>query len=193
VEVEIGGLQAPILAVSNQAGTESLVVQVPCEIASPGRTSVVIRIPGSQSQVDNVQVFRAAPGVFETPAVTGQRSYAAVIRPDGSYVTPTNPARRGEIVQAAVTGLGPTTAPAFTNKVGLGNQTATTPLVVGVNDQGVRIVSATYATGMIGVYWLAFEIPLDATPGVFRNFAVAAESPTGELVFGNSSTIAAIQ
>jgi uncharacterized protein (TIGR03437 family) len=193
VEVLFGGLQAPILAIANQGGTESIVVQVPCELPSPGRTSVIIRIPGAQAQADNVQVFRAAPGVFETPATQGQRSYAAVVRPDGSYVTPTNPARRGEIVQAAVTGLGPTLAAAVTNRVGLGGQNVVAPLIVGINDQGVRLVSATYATGMIGVYWVAFEIPLDATPGVFRNFAIAAENPTGELVFGNGSTIAAIQ
>lgn len=193
VEVLFGGLQAPILALANQGGTESIVVQVPCELPSPGRTSVVIRIPGAQAQADNVQVFRAAPGVFETAATPGQRAYAAILRPDGSYVTPTNPARRGEIVQAAVTGLGPTLATAITNRVGLGGQNVVAPLIVGVNDQGVRLVSATYAPGMIGVYWVAFEIPLDTTPGVFRSFAIAAENPTGELVFSNSSTIAAIQ
>jgi len=193
VEVLFGGLQAPILAITNQGGAESIVVQVPCELASPGRTSVIIRIPGAQAQVDNVQVFRAAPGIFETAAAPGQRAYAAILRPDGSYVTPINPARRGEVVQAAVTGLGPTVAAAFTNRVGVGGQSVVAPLIVGVNDQGVRIVSATYAPGFIGVYWLAFEIPLDTTPGVFRNFSIAAENPTGELVFSNASTIAAIQ
>lgn len=193
VEILFGGLQAPILALSNQGGTESVVVQVPCELASPGRTSVVIRITGAQTQVDNVQVYRSAPGVFETTPAAGQRAYAAIIRPDGSYVTPVNPARRGEIVQAAVTGLGQTTALAGTNRVGTGGQSVNVPMIVGVNDQGVRIVSATYAPGMIGVYWVAFEIPLDATPGVFRNFAIAAENPTGELLFSNGSTIAAIQ
>src|SRR5205085_12550184 len=104
VEVLFGGLPAPIFALSNQAGTESIVVQVPCEVPSPGRTTVTIRIPGAQAQVENVQVFRAAPGIFETPATQDQRAYAAIIRPDGSYVTPTNPALRGEIVQAALTG-----------------------------------------------------------------------------------------
>ncbi|MFN0107133.1 MAG: Ig-like domain-containing protein [Bryobacteraceae bacterium] len=193
LEVLFGGLQAPILAVANQGGIESVVVQVPCELPSPGRTSVVVRITGSQLQVDNVQVFRAAPGIFETAATATQRAYAAVIRPDGSYVTPTNPALRGEIVQAAVTGLGPTLGATFTNRVGLGGQSAVAPLVVGVNDQGVRIVSAMYAQGMIGVYWLAFEIPLDTTPGLYRNFAIAAENPGGELVFSNGSAIAAIQ
>jgi uncharacterized protein (TIGR03437 family) len=193
LEVEIGGFQSPILAVANQAGTESLVIQVPCEIPSPGRVSVIIRIPGSQLQVDGVQVFRAAPGLFETTATSVQRAYAAVLRPDGSYVSPTNPARRGEIVQAAVTGLGPTNPGSITNRVGLGGQSVVAPLVVGLNNQGVRVVSATYAPGLIGVYWVAFEIPADLTPGLYINLAVAAESPTGELVFGNGSNVAAIQ
>ncbi|MBI2687920.1 MAG: Ig-like domain-containing protein [Acidobacteria bacterium] len=193
VEIEMGGAGAPILAVANQAGTESLVVQAPCELAAPGRTTVTIRIPGAQATVENVQVFRAAPGVFETPATSSQRAYAAIVRPDGSYVTPTNPARRGEVVMAAVTGLGQTSPAAATNRIGIGTQTVTAPLIVGLNDQGVRIVSAAYAPGLIGVYWVAFEIPLDTTPGAFRSFAIAAESPTGELVFGNGSAIAAIQ
>lgn len=192
LEVLFGGIAAPVLSVANLSGTESVVVQVPCEIPV-GRTSVLIRIPGAQAQVDNVQVFAGAPGLFETPATAGQRAYAAIIRPDGSYVTPANPARRGEIVQAAVTGLGQTTPAAGTNRVGAVGQNVAAPLLVGLNDQGVRVVSASYAPGMIGVYWVAFEIPLDAVPGVFRNFAVAVENPGGELVFGNGSTIAAIQ
>jgi uncharacterized protein (TIGR03437 family) len=188
----MGGIASPILALSNVGGAESIVVQAPCELA-PGRTSVVIRSPGAQAQVDNVQVFRGAPGLFETPASGSQRAYAAIVRPDGSYVTPTNPALRGEVVLAAVTGLGQTTPAASTNRVGNGSQQVAAPLVVGVNDQGVRIVSATYAPGMIGVYWVAFEIPADTTPGLYRSFAIAVDQGNGELVFGNGSSIAAIQ
>jgi uncharacterized protein (TIGR03437 family) len=192
VEVLFGTVQAPIFALTNSGGAESIVVQVPCEVAAPGRVAVTIRIPGATATVENVQVFRAAPGIFETVPGPGQRAYAAVIRPDGSYVTPANPASRGETVQVAVTGLG-TVGMSVTNRVGLGNQTITTPIVVGVNDAGVRIVAAYYATSLIGVYWVAFEIPADATPGTYRNLAIAAESPTGELIFSNPTTIAAIQ
>ncbi|HEU0120052.1 MAG TPA: hypothetical protein VFQ91_05960 [Bryobacteraceae bacterium] len=192
VEVLIGGIAAPILAVSNQSGTESLVVQTPCEVA-PGQTSVLIRIPGAQAQVDNVRVFTGAPGVFETAGAGSQRAYAAIVRPDGSYVTPTNPARRGETLFAAVTGLGQTTPAMATNRIGLGNQLVAAPLVVGVNNQGVRVVSAYTAIGMIGVYWVAFELPLDMVPGVSVPFSIAVENSSSELVFSNSSTIAAVQ
>jgi uncharacterized protein (TIGR03437 family) len=191
IEVLFGGRQAPIFALANQGGTESIIVQTPCELA-PGTTSVLIRIPGAQAQVENVQVLPAAPGIFETPASGTQPSYAAIIRSDGSYVTPSNPARRGEVVYAAVTGLGQTEPGIVTNRIGFGNQSVSAPLVVGVNDSGVRLVSATYANGMVGVYWVGFQIPEDATPGLFRSFAVAAEGPNG-LIFGNGSRIAAIQ
>ncbi len=191
IELLFGGMPAPIFALANQSGAESIIVQTPCELA-PGTTSVVIRIPGAQAQVDNVQVLPAAPGIFETPGSGSQPSYAAVIRSDGSYVTPTNPARRGEVVYAAVTGLGQTEPGIVTNRIGFGNQAVTAPLVIGLNDSGVRLVSATYANGMVGVYWIGFQIPEDAVPGLFRSFAVAAEGPNG-LIFGNGSRIAAIQ
>lgn len=193
LEILIGGISAPIFAVSNQNGQESVMIQVPCEISAPGTTSIAIRIPGAVGTVEGVQVFRAAPGIFETTATSSTRAYAAIIRPDGSYITPTNPGRRGEVVYAAVTGLGTVSPATATNRVGTGGQLVGANLIVGVNNQGVRIVSASYATGMIGIYWIGFEIPNDATPGTFINFSIAAESPTGQLVFSNPSTIAAIQ
>jgi len=193
LEIIIAGVASPIVAVANQNGQESVIIQVPCEVAAPGTTSVTIRIPGATGQVDGVQVFRAAPGIFETPASGSQRAYAAVIRSDGSYVTPANPALRGEVVYAAMTGLGLVNPATGTNRTGTGGQLVNAGLVVGVNDQGVRIVSASYAISMVGVYWVGFEVPADSAPGLFRSFSVAAEAPNGSLVFSNGSTIAAIQ
>jgi len=130
-------------------------------------------------------VLRAAPGIFETASAP---AYAGVIRPNGSYVTSENPAHRGEVVQVALTGLGQTTAPALTNREGVVGQAVTVPVAVRLNDQPVRIVSATYAAGSIGIYWLAFEIPLDASPGAFRSLAVTADGTPA-----NPSALAAIQ
>lgn len=191
IEILVNGVSSPIFALQNQNGQESIIIQVPCETPAPGRTTVTIRIPGAQSQVENVQVYRSAPGIFETAATSTQRAYAAVVRPDGSYVTPANPARRGEIVYAAFTGLGQTTPTAATNRIGQGQPVAT-PMIVGVNNEGVRIVASYYATGLVGVYWIAFEIPTTTTPGVFVPFVIAADDPAGQ-VYSNSSAIAAIQ
>lgn len=47
------------------------------------------------------------------------------------------------------------------------------------NDQPVLAVCVTYAPGLIGIYWLASEVPHDASPGSFRSLAVTAEAVPG--------------
>ena len=92
-----------------------------------------------------------------------------------------------------VTGLGVVFPPTDTNRAGVPGQAVASPLIVGVNDGGVRLVSAEYAVGMMGIYVVSFEVPLDTAPGAHRSLAIAAFDASAELVFGNSSTIAAIQ
>ena len=54
-------------------------------------------------------VVRNSPGVF--PLVLDGQSYALVLHEDGSLVTPTSPAQKGELLTAYTTGLGPTDHP----------------------------------------------------------------------------------
>jgi uncharacterized protein (TIGR03437 family) len=150
-------------------------------------------VSGGSTNVSGVPVLRTQPGIFETDPGNGVRRYAALQRPDGSWVTAENPARRGEVLKALVTGLGSVTPATDTNRAGLAGQLVQAPMIVGVNDAGVRLVSAEYAVGMMGVYVVAFEVPLDAATGQYRSLAIAAEGLNGELVFSNSSAIAAIQ
>lgn len=193
VEVLVDGVASPIFAVANQGGQESVVFQTPCEIASPGRSVVNVRVQGGNTSVGNIQVFRAAPGIFEVTPGDNQRRYAAAIRPDGSWITPTNPARRGEFIRIAVTGLGGVNPATATNRAGTGGQLITGSIIVGINDAGVRVVSSEYAAGLIGVYWITAEVPADTTPGLYRNLAVAMDSPSGELIFSNGAVLGAIQ
>ncbi len=193
VEVVIDGQTAPIFAVANQSQQESVIFQTPCNLTPGNRVTVTVRVSGGTTSTSGVPVLRAQPGIFETNPGNGVRRYAAVQRPDGSWVTPQNPALRGEVLRVLVTGLGAVTSATDTNRVGLPGQAVQAPLIVGVNDQGVRVVSAEYAVGMMGVYVVSFELPLDASPGTFRNIAVAAEGLGGELIFSNGSAIAAIQ
>ena len=192
VEVLFDSNLAPIYAVANQNGQEQITVQVPCNLASPGTVSVTIRGTASTT-VTGVQVNRVQPGIFETSDGPGQRRYAVLLRPDGSYVTNANPARRGDVLRMFVTGLGAVTPETATNRAGAGGQTVSAPLVVGVNDAGVRIVSSEYAVGMIGVYIVSFEIPSDTAGGTFRPLALAADPGTGNLTYGQGSSIANIQ
>jgi uncharacterized protein (TIGR03437 family) len=190
VEVLFNGIAAPIYAVSNVNGQESVVVQVPFEV-SPGSASVTVRSStGGSTTVTGVQILPIKPGIFEFIDTNGQR-YAVGVRPDGSYVSSANPARRGEIVRVFATGLGQVSPATGTNRAGLSNQeqNVLAPIIVGVNNEGVRVVSSQLQPGAVGVYVVAFEVPANTAPGTSRPFAIAAVGGDGQPVFGNGSAI----
>jgi uncharacterized protein (TIGR03437 family) len=189
VEVSLGGHQAPILAVANVNNQESVVFQVPGELAA-GTTAVTIRTAGgAATTVDGIPVRALQPGIFDTIDAQNRR-YAVLIRPDGSFVTPENPARRGEQLRLIATGLGQVTPATGTNRTGIGGQQVIAGVVVGVNDSGVRVISAEYAENLVGAYVVTFEVPADTATGTNRNLGLAVGDP---LIFGNGSFIAAIQ
>ena len=192
VTLQIGGIFAPIYAISNIDGQESITFQVPFEVA-PGQTSVTIRAGEASTTVDDVTVSGYSPGVFQT-AGPDNRIYAVLTKADGSYVTPENPAERGEILKAYVTGLGATAPAAGTNHAGTGGQNVLANIVVGVNHAGTRVISAEYAENMIGVYVVTFEVPSDTPAGSDVPFVVAIrEDQNPDLLFSNPSAIAAIR
>ena len=65
------------------------------------------------------------------------------------------------------------------------------PVLVGINDVGVRVVSATYLVNSVGVYEIAFEITPGTATGPARPLGIVLTLPNGQFVFpGNSPTIA---
>jgi uncharacterized protein (TIGR03437 family) len=207
VTVSFGGFAAPILDVANVNGVESVSVQVPCEVpvplpltASQSTVPVVVTANGQASPSFVVSITTYSPGIFQfTDSADGQ-TRAVLVRPDGSFASASNPARRGEIIRMYVTGLGQTTPGLFTNEFDPlvtdpnGNPLAETlpvnaNVVVGVNNGGVLVVSAKYAYGMVGVYEVEFQVPADTATGNNAPFAIAVYQGTA-LVFGNPSLIA---
>lgn len=192
VEVQFGTVLAPILAVCNQDGRESVNLQVPFELAANSQTSVTVRVGTGSSVVNNVQVLDLQPGTFETTDSQGQRAIA--LRPNGTPVTASNPARWGELIRFYATGLGPVNPQAFTGVSGVPGQTVVAPVVVGLNDAGVRLERATYQVGSIGVYEIVFEVPQGTPTGPNRPLGLLVARPNGEVAFpANSPTIAIAQ
>jgi uncharacterized protein (TIGR03437 family) len=197
VELTVNGVPAPIHSVSNVAGREQVNFQTPCETA-PGLATVVIRIGGgTPTTISGVPVFIAQPGVFEYTAANGRR-YAAVLRPDGSWVSPENPARAGETLRIIVTGLGVVNPVTGTNRIGIGGQLVPLTLITGLNNAGVRTISGEYSALGVGLYAVNFEVPASGVIGdisvIGTNvpLAVAAVLPSGEAVFGNSSFVSIV-
>jgi len=189
VEVQFGTVLAPILAVCNQDGREFVNLQVPFELAPNTQTSVTVRVGAGSSVVNNVQVIDLQPGTFETADSQGRRAIA--LRPNGTVVTPSNPARWGELIRFYATGLGALSPQAFTGVSGVVNQNIVAPVVVGLNDAGVRMERATYQVGSIGVYEIVFEVPQGAQTGPERPLGLLVARPNGEFAFpANSPNIA---
>jgi uncharacterized protein (TIGR03437 family) len=164
ITVTFNGIAAPIYSVSNVNGVQQVVVQVPYEVAGSSTVNVVVtNSGGGTATVSNVPVQPYAPGIFET-TLFGQ-AQAVAIHPDGSFVSPSNPAHQGENITIFLTGLGQTNPGTGTNRAGVGGQSVAAPVVAGINNAGVPVVSVFADPGLIGVYALTLTVPSDSATG----------------------------
>jgi uncharacterized protein (TIGR03437 family) len=190
VEVMFGSIAAPIYSVNNINGQQWVVVQAPFELAAPGTVNLTIKVGGGTTTVNTVPVKMYQPGIFETLGPSGER-YALILKEDGSYVSPASPADRSSKLRVFVAGVGQTTPASGTNHAGVPGQTVNANLIVGVNDAGVKVISAETMVGAVGVVIVQFEVPATTATGATRPFAIAIFPADGSpAVFGNPSTIA---
>jgi uncharacterized protein (TIGR03437 family) len=187
--VSFNGAPAPIFNVANVSGqTPQITVQVPCE-AVPGSSVPVTVTVGAGTATVNVPVLAASPGIFQTTMSDGVLR-AVAVRPDGSWVTLSNPARRGEIVRAYATGLGVTAPVVGTNATAIPGTDAIVQgaLIMGVTNtagqgEGVRVSTARVAPDLIGVFEIPFLVPADAATGSNVSFSI------GVIPVGSSTPI----
>jgi uncharacterized protein (TIGR03437 family) len=108
-------------------------------------------------------VLPGSPGIFQTTMSDGVVR-AVIERPDGTFASPSNPARRGELVTAFVTGLGSVSPQIATNALPIWNTPSFVngQVIVGVNNEGAPVTTAQLSPDIIGVYYVEFQIPNDA-------------------------------
>lgn len=184
--ITFNGIAAPILSASNQSGQESVTVQVPFEV-TPGSVSVVVTSDTGASATVTTRVDPVSPGIFET-VYNGQSYVVATKQFDGSYVTPDNPALRGDVICIYATGLGQTSPATGTNRAGVAGQLVLDPLDTGLNNAGVRMVSAVYQPGSVGVFQVCMQVPADAAPGPRVPVGLIVHDPAGDF-FGQSTYV----
>ncbi|MGB7762777.1 MAG: hypothetical protein WBL61_23280 [Bryobacteraceae bacterium] len=182
-------IPAPIFSVSNIPGQQRILIQVPCEL-QPGSVQVTVTVNGG-AQTLNVNVLPASPGIFQTTMSDGVVR-AVIERPDGSFVSLSNPARRGETDMVYVTGLGSVSPQVYTNTLPIlytPSTINTNDITVGINNSGVPVTAAQLSSDMIGVYNVQFQVPSDAPQGNNVPFSVAFLPPssTTRLYSGPSS------
>ncbi len=173
VRVVVEGIEAPMISMANIGGTEQLNIQVPTEITAPRTVTVVIHNNGSSATFTGVPVFAVQPGIFEINS-GGVRTAAALHLEDFSVVTPSNPARPGQIILLFLTGLGLTRPAIATNVAGPvpPPETLVSP-IVGINDEGTEMLGSFYAPTLYTAYQINFRIPANAAAGLAKLSVVA--------------------
>jgi uncharacterized protein (TIGR03437 family) len=163
--VTIGGVAAPILNVGTVGGNQQITFQVPCEAAPSNGTTVTVNVGGGTGST-SIPIVAATPGIFQTPLTDGTFS-AVLVRPDGTFVSLQNPARRGETVRVYVTGLGAAAPSVSTGALPVPGSDSLLlgQIIVGVNNSGARIITARVSPNLIGVSEIAFQVPADAPAG----------------------------
>jgi uncharacterized protein (TIGR03437 family) len=188
---------APILAIcKTQDGNDQINVQAPFELAPADINVSVTTGIGTAAQmtasVAGVPMTNAMPGIFEYDVSSSARA-AVALRPDGTVVSPTNQARRGEVVRVYVTGLGPVLpvggVPVKTNQPGYPGQKPFFATSVQLGGSGAPGVTAEYAQNLIGVFIVTFQVPADAQTGAAVPLVVSVLKDNGQTVNSRASSI----
>jgi uncharacterized protein (TIGR03437 family) len=191
--VTVGSVSAPIYSVGKVNTVEQLTFQVPCETAPASSVPITINVGGGTATIA-FPVVAATPGIFETVMSDGVRR-AVAVRPDGTFVSLQNPARRasgGELIRVFVTGLGPTSPAMVTGSIPVpgADLLALGQVIVGVNNGGTRMVAARVSPNLIGVYEVTFQVPSDAPAGNDVVLSVAVNAPgESQTRFSNGSKL----
>lgn len=187
VTITLAGTPAPIYYISSANGVDQVAIQVPFEVQPGSSVPLEVSVANETSATVMVPVKPVAPGVFTT--IYAGKPYADAVRPDGSYVSPTNPAQRGEDIQVYVTGLGQATPTIDTNTAGVPNQPIVATMIVGLNNGGVPLVSAVYAPGSIGVYVVTIHVPANTATGPYQPVGIVAQDSENKNHFAQSTYI----
>lgn len=186
VSVQIGGQAAPIYYVSNIAGEEQIGIQIPCE-QPPGPSELRVTAQGASSALP-VTLADVAPGIFETQMTPGVLQ-GVVLRPNGTYASPGNPLRHNEVATGYFNGLGSTVEARGTNVPGVGQTVPADRIVIGINNQGMPVVSAAYAPNLIGVWVVSFRVTEEAGQGDRQPYAIGVRNAQGTVVYGQPSSV----
>jgi len=187
VTITFNGTPAPIYYVQDTNGADQVSVQIPFEVQPGSSVPLEINVASEGSTTVMVPIKPLAPGVFTS--IYSGKNYAVAVRPDGSYVSPTNPAQRGENIQLYVTGLGQAIPNIATNAAGVPDQPIVSSMIVGLNNGGVPLISSVYAPGGIGVYVVTLNVPADTETGPYQPIGVIAYDSSNNAYFAQPTYI----
>ena len=162
VSATMDGAPVPVYRVLNLNGQEQLSVQAPFSLSGKNSTSVVVTTPNGASAPVAVPVLGAQPGVF----ILDSNNDGAV-HADGTIVTSSSAATRGETVVLYLTGLGSVANPPQAGQpaslTSLSPTLLTPEVVIGGFNASVAFAGLT--PGYIGLYQVNVVVPNAVSAG----------------------------
>jgi uncharacterized protein (TIGR03437 family) len=192
LSLSVNGVPAPIYQLSNSGGKQQVTFQTPCEVSPTTNGIVVVQLSGASTTVTGVLILPVQPGIFNAVNSSGTAVGDVISGDDGTYISATNPAKRGHTYYMVVTGLGQVTPPTSTDAVGISGQNVVDQVIVGVSNLGVPVTAAYYQPGEIGVYVIGFTIPLTNPAGTNQPLALGVVS-NGTTVYANTVYLPVVQ
>jgi uncharacterized protein (TIGR03437 family) len=156
----IGGITAPLYYV----GPGQINAQIPFELDPNGQYQVIANANGSFTAPVTIQLAPVTPGF----AAYSDGGLIAQHGADGSLINDGSPAQPGEYVVGYLAGLGDTTVPVNTGAAAPpypGLAWAGVPPGLTLNGVSVPVQFAGLTPGLVGLYQLNFQIPLDQQDG----------------------------
>ncbi len=162
VSVSVGGIPAPIRAISNQNGQEQVNFQVPFEVSGASAPVTVTRA-GSSSAAVTVPVVSPQPAVYTSDGMQA----ILVHNSDYTLVTQERPLQPGEYAFFYASALG-----AVSNQPQTGAAAPVSPLPIATSNVRVMLAGmqcdvpfAGLAPGFVGVYQVNFRVPANVPSG----------------------------
>lgn len=142
-------------------------VQIPWECTGLATVDMKVSIGEFSSAVQTLRIRAANPAPFEYSEPGSNRRYVAAL--DGAFnlISSGNPARRGQVAQLYVNGLGPVSRTPGTGEISPSNPLAATIASPEVNIGGrsAQVLFSGLAPGIVGLYQVNVVVPSDAATG----------------------------
>jgi uncharacterized protein (TIGR03437 family) len=157
--VLIGGIQSPLFYV----GPGQVNAQIPFELKASEQYQVVVNANGALTAPQPIQLAATTPGIDTFPDGT----LVAVHATDGTLISATSPAQRGEYVVLFLLGLGATDNPVTTGDSPPATvlARAAVPPVITINNNPVPVAFAGLSPGFVGLYQVNLQIPANQPGG----------------------------
>jgi uncharacterized protein (TIGR03437 family) len=163
VQVLINNIAAPICYVSSTQIAVVVPNEIPEAAGSVAQFQVVYKGQGSNVVTEFMNL--TTPGVF-TQEENGS-GYAAALHPNGSLVTPDNPANIGETIAVFIAGLGdvfPTIADGAAPPSSPLSKTSNS-ITADISGIAANVSYAGLAPGFVGLYQVNLDIPSGVSSG----------------------------